>query len=73
MPISQNRLAEIAAIADEDIDTSDIPEAGEAWFKGANLVIPQGPANPATTSKDEEMPGSAETALASTAQPRAMP
>ena len=35
MPISTKRLAEIAAIADDDIDTSDIPEADEAWFQDA--------------------------------------
>lgn len=37
MPISANRLAEIAAIADEDIDTSDIPEAREEYFRKARL------------------------------------
>ena len=42
MPVSQNRLDEIAAIADEDIDTSDIPEADEAWFEGATLARPPG-------------------------------
>ena len=42
MPVSKERLAEIAAIADEDIDTSEIPEADEAWFEGAKLVLPQG-------------------------------
>ena len=48
VPISKKRLAEIAAIADDDIDTSEIPEADEAWFKGAKLVLPQGgdPAQP---------------------------
>lgn len=40
MPISKKRLAEIAAIADEDIDTSDIPEAGEEFFKKAKLTVP---------------------------------
>lgn len=40
MPISEKRLADIVAIADEDIDTSEIPEADEAWFKEAKLVIP---------------------------------
>ena len=42
MPVSQKRLGEIAAIADEDIDTTDIPEADEAWFEGAKLVRPPG-------------------------------
>ena len=40
-PISETRLAEIAAVLDEDIDTSDIPEADEAWFRGARLVLPK--------------------------------
>src|SRR5260370_37580553 len=40
MPISKKRLAEIAAIADEDIDTSDIPEADEEFFKKARLIMP---------------------------------
>jgi superfamily II DNA or RNA helicase len=40
MPISKKRLAEIAAIADEDIDTSDIPEADEEFFKKAKLTLP---------------------------------
>ena len=39
---TKERLAEIAAIAGEDIDTSEIPEADEAWFEGAKLVLPQG-------------------------------
>jgi hypothetical protein len=42
MPISKKRLGEIAAIADEDIDTSDIPEAGEDFFKRAKLTVPPG-------------------------------
>ena len=42
MPVSQKRLGEIAAIADENIDTSDIPEADKAWFEGAKLVRPPG-------------------------------
>ena len=40
MRISKKRLAEIAAIADEDIDASDIPEAGEEFFRRAKLVTP---------------------------------
>ena len=41
MPISKKRAAEIAAMADEDIDTSDIPEAGEEFFKNAALRLPE--------------------------------
>jgi superfamily II DNA or RNA helicase len=44
MPISKKRLAEIAAIADEDIDTSDIPEANEEFFEKAKLIVPVGSA-----------------------------
>jgi hypothetical protein len=48
MPISKTRLAEIAAIADEDIDTSDIPEAGEHAFKQARLKLPADQADAGT-------------------------
>src|SRR5271169_5984956 len=44
MTISKQRLAEISAIAEEDIDTSDIPEAGEEFFKKAKLIMPSGSA-----------------------------
>ena len=40
IPISKQRLSEIAAIADEDIDTSDIPEADEEFFKKAEAIVP---------------------------------
>ncbi len=42
MSISKKRLAEIAAIKDEDIDTSDIPELDEAFFQKARMVMPEG-------------------------------
>ena len=61
MPVSQKRLAEIAAIADDDIDTSEIPEADEAWFKGAKLVRPQGAEATAGPVDDMETPRSAVT------------
>ena len=70
MPISQKRLAEIAVIADEDINTSEIPEAGEAWFKGAKLVLPQGGESTAGPVDDMERLRSAATAVGSTSQPR---
>jgi hypothetical protein len=41
MPISKKRAAEIAAIADKDIDTSDIAEAGEEFFRNAKLRLPE--------------------------------
>jgi superfamily II DNA or RNA helicase len=47
MPISDKRLAEIMAIRDEDIDTSDIPEATEADFRRARMVRPSDGASPA--------------------------
>ncbi len=40
MPISKERLAEIEAIPDEAIDTSDIPEMDESFFRTARLVMP---------------------------------
>lgn len=49
MPISKKRLTEIAAIADKDIDTSDIPEASEAFFKKAKLTLPGQRLSGATT------------------------
>ena len=70
MSISQERLAEVAAIADEDIDTSEIPEADEAWFKGAKLVLPQEGESTAGPVADMERPRSAVTAVDSTSQPR---
>ena len=40
MPIPKERLAEIAAIPDAEIDTSDIPELDESFFAAARLVEP---------------------------------
>ena len=42
MPISNKRLAEIDAIPDAKIDTSDIPEMDETFFVAARLVMPPG-------------------------------
>lgn len=56
MPISEKRLADIVAISDEDIDTSEIPEANEAWFKDAKLVIPQGARNAPQPIDDPDTP-----------------
>ena len=70
MPISQKRLAEIAAIADDDIDTSEIPEADEAWFKGAKLVLPQEAETTAGPVDEMETPRSAVTELDAASQPR---
>lgn len=40
MAISKKRLAEIAAIPDAEIDTSEIPEMDEEFFATARLVMP---------------------------------
>ena len=40
MSITEKRLTEIEAMPDKKIDTSDIPEADEAFFKRAKLVMP---------------------------------
>ena len=39
--------AEMAAVADEDIDTSDIPELGDDFWQNAKLVAPD-PTQPVT-------------------------
>ena len=41
MSISKERLREIEAIKDEDIDYSDIPEAGEDFWRRAELQMPR--------------------------------
>ena len=46
MTISKRRLTEIAAVPDEEIDTSEIPEIGEEQFKRAKLVLPDDPQSP---------------------------
>lgn len=40
MAMSKQRLAEITAIPDEDIDTSDIPELGDHFWANAKVVMP---------------------------------
>ena len=42
MPGSKDRPAEIDAIPDGEIDTSDIPEMDETFFAAAKLVVPPG-------------------------------
>lgn len=42
MLVSKTRLAELAAMPDSKVDTSDIPEAAEAFFKSAKLKRPRG-------------------------------
>lgn len=42
MAISKKRLAEIEAISDKNIDTSDITEKDRAFFETAKLIMPSG-------------------------------
>ena len=37
-PMSEERVKEIQAMSDEDLDFSDIPELGEAFFQNGKLV-----------------------------------
>ena len=54
MAISKERLAEIEAIRDENIDTSDIPELDETFFKNARLVLPAGVSKKTVTLRMDE-------------------
>tara|TARA_R110002095_G_scaffold130646_1_gene113371 strand:+ start:992 stop:1258 length:267 start_codon:yes stop_codon:yes gene_type:complete len=38
--VSEERVAELASMPDEDIDTSDIPELDEEWFAKAEWRPP---------------------------------
>ena len=38
---SQSDWARVDALRDEDIDFSDIPELGEAFFQNANIRLPE--------------------------------
>lgn len=42
MPITKERLAEINAMPDGQIDTSEIPELDDTFFETARLVLPAG-------------------------------
>ena len=54
LSISKRRLAEMAAIPDEDIDTSDIPELDEAFWANARVRLPGGKER-LTVRFDEDM------------------
>lgn len=54
MPISKERLAEIATIPEEKIDTSDIPEMDEKFFAAARLVMPPGTSKKAVSLRVDE-------------------
>jgi hypothetical protein len=46
MPISKKRAAEIEAMAEKAIDTSEIPEASEQFFRKAKLKLPEESSSP---------------------------
>ena len=54
MPISKERLAEIKAMPDDQIDTSDIPELDETFFETARLVLPAGTRKKTVTIRMDE-------------------
>ena len=54
MPISKERLAEIDAIPDDNVDTSDIPEMDEKFFATAKLVMPPGASKKAVSMRVDE-------------------
>lgn len=54
MPISRERLAEIEAIPEVEIDTSDIPEMDEKFFAAARLVMPPGAAKKAVSLRVDQ-------------------
>ena len=54
MTVPKNRLAEIDAIPDRQIDTSDIPEMDEKFFAAAKLVIPPGASKKAVSLRVDE-------------------
>ena len=56
MTISAERLAELEARSDEDIDYSDIPEMDETFFQTARLVLPPGfPKQPISLRVDDDV------------------
>jgi proteic killer suppression protein len=54
MPVSKERAAEIAAIPDHAIDTSDVPEASAALFRAARLIFPEDRKGPADDAARHE-------------------
>lgn len=54
MTISKKRLAELEAMRDEDIDTSDIPELDASFFETAKLVLPAGLTKKTVTMRMDE-------------------
>lgn len=54
LSVSDARLAELAAMPDEDIDTSDIPELTDDFWKSAKVRYPEGKER-LTIRLDEDM------------------
>lgn len=54
MTISKERLAEINAMPDDQIDTSDIPELDETFFEKARLVLPAGMTKKSVNMRKDE-------------------
>ena len=54
MTISKERLAEIEAIKDTEIDFSDTPELDEAFFQNAKLVMPKGVSKKTVTMRMDD-------------------
>jgi uncharacterized protein (DUF4415 family) len=56
MSISQDRLKQIEAIDDTQIDYSDIPQIDEVFFQAARLIMPSGSAKqPISLRVDEDV------------------
>lgn len=53
-PIREKTNEELAAMADSEIDYSDIPELDEEWFKTAVLVYPK-PKHSITIRLDDDV------------------
>lgn len=54
LTISDERIAELAALPDDDIDTSDIPELTDEFWKNARVRYPGGKER-LTVRFDEDM------------------
>ena len=54
LSISEERMAELAALSDDDIDTSDIPELDDEFWKNARVRFPGGKER-LTVRFDEDM------------------
>ncbi len=55
LSISDDRLTELAAMPDEDINTSDIPELTEDFWKNAKVRYPSEGKERLTVRFDEDM------------------